>query len=94
MPSSTSRPATQPGKRAAEPEGPPKGRKKRRTQGPGDDDAGPNSLVAAMDSPLLADHLRKQTSRFGSDLTPLELADLSLPGACRAVSCSVPVILC
>lgn len=41
-----------------------------------DTEAGVNLGIAAMDSQLLADYLAQKTSRFGSDLSPVELADL------------------
>ncbi|KAK8074898.1 U3-containing 90S pre-ribosomal complex subunit-domain containing protein [Apiospora hydei] len=41
-----------------------------------DTEAGVNQAIAAMDPQLLADYLAQKTSRFGSDLSPVELADL------------------
>ncbi|PKS09371.1 hypothetical protein jhhlp_003985 [Lomentospora prolificans] len=39
---------------------------------------GVNGAIAKMDSQLLADHLAQRTSRFGTDLSPVELSDLSI----------------
>jgi hypothetical protein len=52
--------------------------------------AGVNTAIALMDTQLLADYLAQRTSRFGADLSPIELSDLALPGECnsRAVSVS------
>lgn len=74
-----------PKKRAAEAAPSSKKNKKRKTKGSRDDDAldtdlGINTLVARMDNQLLADHLAQKTTRFGSDLSPVELSDLSVPG--------------
>lgn len=41
---------------------------------------GVNGAIAKMDSQLLADHLAQRTSRFGTDLSPVELSDLSISG--------------
>ncbi|KAK7985051.1 hypothetical protein PG988_002673 [Apiospora saccharicola] len=41
-----------------------------------DTEAGVNKAIAAMDPQLLADYLAQKTTRFGSDLSPVELADL------------------
>lgn len=41
-----------------------------------DTDAGVNRAVALMDSQLMADHIAQKTSRFGTDLSPIELSDL------------------
>jgi protein CMS1 len=56
-------------------------RKKRKTEFEEDEtlldtEIGVNRGIALMDSQLLADHLAQKTSRFGSDLSPVELADL------------------
>lgn len=45
-----------------------------------DTDLGVNTLFARMDNQLLADHLAQKTTRFGSDLSPVEIADLTLSG--------------
>jgi protein CMS1 len=41
-----------------------------------DMEAGVNKAIALMDSQLMADHLAQKTSRFGSDLSSVELSDL------------------
>ncbi|ORY60505.1 U3-containing 90S pre-ribosomal complex subunit-domain containing protein [Pseudomassariella vexata] len=41
-----------------------------------DTELGVNKGYAFMDPQLLADHLAQKTTRFGSDLSPIELADL------------------
>lgn len=43
-------------------------------------DAGLNHAFERMDSQLLADHLAQKTSRFGTDLSPVELSDLYISG--------------
>jgi protein CMS1 len=40
---------------------------------------GVNKAFELMDSQLLADHLAQKTTRFGKDLTSVELHDLSIP---------------
>lgn len=52
-----------------------------------DTELGLNLGIALMDPQLTADHLAQKTTRFGSDLSPVELADLyisreSAPSAC------------
>ncbi|KAK7756653.1 Protein cms1 [Diatrype stigma] len=41
-----------------------------------DTEAGVNKAIALMDSQLMADHIAQKTSRFGTDLSPIELSDL------------------
>lgn len=36
--------------------------------------------IGRMNSRLLADYVARQTKRFGSNLSPLELHDLTIPG--------------
>lgn len=82
-------------KRAAETEAPAKvpadgeapAKKRRRKAKPKfEDDSlidlelGVNAAIAKLDSQLMADHLAQKTSRFGADLSSVELADLSIPG--------------
>jgi protein CMS1 len=45
-----------------------------------DEQHGVNKAFQLMDSQLLADYLAQKTSRFGKDLTVVELADLSISG--------------
>lgn len=42
--------------------------------------AGLNKAFAVMDSQLLADHLAQRTTRFGADLSSVELSDLHISG--------------
>ncbi|KAH8199757.1 hypothetical protein TruAng_006102 [Truncatella angustata] len=44
-----------------------------------DTELGVNTGIALMDSQLLADHLAQRTTRFGTDLSSVELADLYIP---------------
>lgn len=65
-----------------------KNRKKTRRAGEDEDnldlDAGLNLALASMDGQLLSDHLAQQVSRFGTDLSSVELVDLHVPaGAIR-----------
>ncbi|KAM4064997.1 u3-containing 90S pre-ribosomal complex subunit [Hirsutella rhossiliensis] len=76
-----------PKKRGAESAPPPKKNKKRKTKSSRDDEAldtdlGINTLVARMDNQLLADHLAQKTTRFGGDLSSVELSDLTVPASC------------
>ncbi|RYO88960.1 hypothetical protein DL764_008650 [Monosporascus ibericus] len=41
-----------------------------------DMEAGVNRAIALMDSQLMSDHIAQKTSRFGTDLSPVELSDL------------------
>ena len=41
-----------------------------------DAEAGVNRALALMNSQLIADHLAQKTSRFGTDLSSIELSDL------------------
>lgn len=59
-------------------------RKKRKTGYEQDDtlldtELGLNTGIALMDSQLMADHLVQRTTRFGSDLSSVEMADLYIP---------------
>ncbi|KAI6779997.1 uncharacterized protein J7T54_007473 [Emericellopsis cladophorae] len=44
-----------------------------------DTELGVNTLFAKMDNQLLADYLAQKLTRFGSDLSPIEISDLTLP---------------
>lgn len=73
-----------PKKRAAE-DAPPsvkksKKRKSKFSEEGLDEQLGVNTLFARMDNQLLADHLAQKMTRFGTDLSPVELSDLSLSG--------------
>ncbi len=77
-----------PKKRAAEPAAPAKTTKKRKTKAQQDDelldmDLGVNTLFARMDNQLLADHLAQKLTRFGGDLSSVELSDLTVSGEQR-----------
>jgi len=60
-----------------------------------DDEAGLNRAFASMDSQLLADYLSQKTTRFGADLSPVELADLYISGEklLPSAGCSRPGLL-
>lgn len=45
-----------------------------------DMELGLNTLFQRMDNQLLADHLAQKLTRFGTDLSPVEVSDLTLPG--------------
>ncbi|KAK3943193.1 protein cms1 [Diplogelasinospora grovesii] len=61
-----------------------KKRRKRAVRGDDDGDldaeAGLNKAFERMDGQLIADHLAQKTSRFGTDLSPVELSDLYISG--------------
>ncbi|KAI8675348.1 Protein CMS1 [Fusarium keratoplasticum] len=60
----------------------PKKNKKRKANAPDDDtldtELGLNTLFTKMDNQLLADHLAQKLSRFGSDLSAVEISDLTV----------------
>ena len=75
--------AAKPKKRKQTDDGTP--RKKRKSTGDWSDDlldgeAGLNRAFGSMDSQLLADYLSQKTTRFGTDLSPVELSDLHISG--------------
>lgn len=45
-----------------------------------DTELGVNTLFSRMDNQLLADYLAQKTTRFGSDLSTIELSDLTISG--------------
>lgn len=45
-----------------------------------DTELGINTAFARLDNQLLADHLLQKLTRFGADLSPVEVADLTIPG--------------
>ena len=60
-------------------------RKKRNTKFSHEDESldaelGVNTLFTRMDNQLLADYLAQKTGRFGTDLSTIELSDLTLSG--------------
>lgn len=74
-----------PKKRAAEDVPAVKKPKKRKAkQNPEDEcldtELGLNTLFPKMDGQLLADYLAQKMGRFGTDLSPVELSDLTIPG--------------
>lgn len=74
-----------PKKRAAAEERLPEKRAKKKKGNKQDDDnldteLGLNTLFSRMDNQLLADHMLQKTTRFGSDLSSIELSDISLSG--------------
>lgn len=62
----------------------PKKSKKRKANAPDDDlldtELGLNTLFTKMDNQLLADHLVQKLSRFGTELSPVEISDLTISG--------------
>jgi hypothetical protein len=73
-------------KRAAEEAVPSKKKNKKRKANFQENDAldaelGINTLFSRMDSQLLADHLAQKLTRFGTDLSPVEISDLTISGA-------------
>jgi protein CMS1 len=46
-----------------------------------DMELGINSAIARMDNQLMADHLAQKTIRFGTELSTIELADLTISGS-------------
>lgn len=61
-----------------------KSKKKKKAHNAEDDlldaELGINTLFSRMDNQLLADYLAQRISRFGSDLSSIELSDISLSG--------------
>ncbi|KAK4682766.1 Protein cms1 [Podospora pseudoanserina] len=53
-----------------------KQKKQREDEADLDVEAGLNKAFARMDGQLLADHIAQKTSRFGTELSPIELSDL------------------
>lgn len=66
-----------------------KQKKVRQDEGDLDAEAGLNLAFARMDGQLLADHIAQKTTRFGTDLSPVELSDLYISGRCIFCSCGV-----
>lgn len=67
--------------------------KKRNSKFQTDDEAldtelGVNTLFSRMDNQLLADYLAQKTTRFGGDLSTIELSDLTISG--KLLSLSLP----
>lgn len=60
-------------------------KKKRKNKNPEDEsldmELGLNTLIARLDNQLMADYLAQKTSRFGKDLSTVELADLTISGS-------------
>lgn len=57
-----------------------KQKKQREDEADLDVEAGLNKAFARMDGQLLADHVAQKTSRFGTELSPIELSDLYISG--------------
>lgn len=53
----------------------------REDEGDLDLEAGLNKSFEHMDGQLLSDHIAQKTTRFGTDLSPIELVDLYISGA-------------
>lgn len=62
----------------------PKKSKKRKANAPDDDlldtELGLNTLFTKMDNQLLADYLVQKLTRFGTELSPVEISDLTISG--------------
>lgn len=73
-------------KRAAEDAAPSQKAKKKKRKGNNIEDEslntelGVNTLFQRMDNQLLADYLAQRLSRFGTDLSSIEISDISLSG--------------
>lgn len=71
-------------KRAADDAAPAKKAKKKKKANVEDEsldtELGVNTLFQRMDNQLLADYLAQRLSRFGSDLSSIEISDITLPG--------------
>ncbi|CAI6094074.1 unnamed protein product [Clonostachys chloroleuca] len=48
-----------------------------------DSELGINTLFSRMDSQLLADHIAQKTTRFGTELSPVELSDIAITGTSK-----------
>ncbi|KAK4461383.1 U3-containing 90S pre-ribosomal complex subunit-domain containing protein [Cladorrhinum samala] len=57
-----------------------KQKKQREDEGDLDVEVGVNRAFERMDGQLLADHIAQKTTRFGTELSPIELADLYISG--------------
>ncbi|KAK4229968.1 U3-containing 90S pre-ribosomal complex subunit-domain containing protein [Podospora fimiseda] len=57
-----------------------KQKKQREDEGDLDVEIGVNRAFERMDGQLLADHIAQKTTRFGTELSPIELADLYISG--------------
>lgn len=68
-----------------------KKKKKNKSSNPEDEsldtELGVNTLFSRMDNQLLADYLAQKTSRFGSELSPIEIADLTVTGKIQKQCC-------
>jgi hypothetical protein len=62
----------------------PKKSKKRKANAPDDElldtELGLNTLFNKMDNQLLADHLAQKLGRFGTDLSAIEISDMTVSG--------------
>lgn len=73
-------------KRAAQDDGGSQKKKKkkvRQDEGDLDAEAGLNLAFARMDGQLIADHIAQKTTRFGTELSTIELSDLYISGKSR-----------
>jgi len=57
-----------------------KRKKVRQDEGDLDAEAGLNLAFARMDGQLIADHIAQKTTRFGTELSSIELSDLYISG--------------
>lgn len=78
-------------KRAADDSAPVKKAKKKRKANVEDEsldtELGVNTLFQRMDNQLLADYLAQRLSKFGSDLSSIEISDITLPGKFMSGTC-------
>lgn len=59
-------------------------KKAREDEGDLDVEAGLNRAFERMDGQLLADHIAQKVTRFGTDLSSVELSDLYISGECTS----------
>ncbi len=73
----------------------PKKSKKRKANAPDDElldtELGLNTLFTKMDNQLLADHLAQKLGRFGTDLSAVEISDMTVSG--KNACCRLPFLL-
>lgn len=73
----------------------PKKSKKRKANAPDDElldtELGLNTLFTKMDNQLLADHLAQKLGRFGTDLSAVEISDMTVSG--KNSCCQLPFLV-
>lgn len=60
-------------------------KKARDDEGDLDVEAGLNRAFERMDGQLLADHIAQKVTRFGTDLSSVELSDFYISGECKSL---------